>query len=53
VGVLDLTSIPGYAIAPNIRFSEGNSKSRMVRISPGSLGKMNFAVTPTSEEDER
>jgi uncharacterized repeat protein (TIGR01451 family) len=52
VGVLDLTSIPGYAIAPNIYFSEGNSKSRMVRLAPGSMVKMNFAVTPAVKEEQ-
>ncbi len=53
VGVLDLTSISGYEIAPNIHFSEGNSSSRMVRLAPGSMAKMNFAVTPTSREEKQ
>lgn len=54
-GTLDLTSLPGYTLAPNIRRIEGNSRSRMVRVSPGSLVKMNFGVTPAfgQEEEER
>jgi len=44
-GTLDLTSVPGYKIAENIRFIERNSQSRLVRIAPGSLVRMNFAVT--------
>lgn len=49
-GVLDLTSVPGYKIAENTRFIERNSQSRLVRIAPGSLVRMNFAVTPITEE---
>ncbi len=49
-GVLDLSSVPGYAIAPNRKFRERNSLSRLVRLSPGGLVRMNFAVTPTSVE---
>ncbi|MGB7443030.1 MAG: hypothetical protein WA919_18350, partial [Coleofasciculaceae cyanobacterium] len=51
-GVLDPTSVPGYTIAPNHHFSEGNSKSRLVRLEPGGLARMNFAVTPTFPEEE-
>lgn len=47
-GTLDLTSIPGYAIAPNRRFLERHSPSRLVQLSPGGLVRMNFAVTPAS-----
>jgi len=50
-GVLDLTSVPGYKIAENTRFIERNSQSRLVRIAPGSLVRMNFAVTPVTPED--
>jgi uncharacterized repeat protein (TIGR01451 family) len=45
-GVLDFNSIPGYTLAPNHRFQERNSQSRLVHIAPGSLVRMNFAVTP-------
>jgi len=48
VGTLDLTSIPGYDLAPNLFFSERNSPSRLVRLEPGGLRRMNFAVTPAS-----
>lgn len=48
-GVLDLTSVPGYTLAPNEKFKERRSQSRLVRLAPGSLVRMNFAVTPTSE----
>ncbi|MCS6942103.1 MAG: hypothetical protein NZ901_04580 [Geminocystis sp.] len=44
--VLDLTSIPGYQIAPNDYLLERNSPSRLVRMSPGGLARVNFAVTP-------
>ena len=49
-GVLDFTSIPGYALAPNQRFQERNSQARLVHISPGSLVRMNFAVTPSANK---
>lgn len=49
-GVLDLSSVPGYTLAPNRKFRERNSQSRLVRLEPGGLVRMNFAVTPTSQE---
>lgn len=49
-GVLDLTSVPGYTFAPNRKFSERNSQSRLVHLEPGGLVRMNFAVTPISQE---
>jgi uncharacterized repeat protein (TIGR01451 family) len=49
-GVLDLSSVPGYTLAPNLYFSERNSQSRLVRLEPGGLVRMNFAVTPTFNE---
>lgn len=45
-GTLDLTSIPGYQTAVNTGIKERNSNSRLVRLSPGGLAKMNFAVVP-------
>lgn len=50
-GVLDLSSLPGYTLAPNTKFRERNSQSRLVRLEPGGLVRMNFAVTPTFQED--
>ena len=47
-GVLDLTSIPEYRLAPNVRFIERNSKSRLVKLEPGGMVRMNFGVTPTA-----
>jgi uncharacterized repeat protein (TIGR01451 family) len=47
-GILDLTSIPEYRLAPNLCFSEGNSKSRLVKLEPGGMVRMNFGVTPTA-----
>jgi uncharacterized repeat protein (TIGR01451 family) len=49
-GVLDLTSLPGYTLAPNKKFNERNSQSRLVHLAPGGLVRMNFAVTPTFKE---
>ncbi|MBW4622812.1 MAG: DUF11 domain-containing protein [Cyanosarcina radialis HA8281-LM2] len=49
-GVLDLTSLPGYTLAPNLYFSERNSQSRLVHLEPGGLVRMNFGVTPASKE---
>ncbi|MBD2101037.1 DUF11 domain-containing protein [Leptolyngbya sp. FACHB-261] len=49
-GVLDLSSLPGYTLAPNLYFSERNSQSRLVHLAPGGLVRMNFAVTPTFQE---
>ncbi len=49
-GVLDLSSVPGYTIARNTKFKERNSQSRLVRLEPGGLARMNFAVTPVTQE---
>lgn len=49
-GVLDLSSVPGYTLAPNRKFKERNSQSRLVHLQPGGLVRMNFAVTPTFQE---
>ncbi|MEH2146384.1 hypothetical protein [Nostoc sp.] len=49
-GVLDLSSVPGYTLAPNQEFRERNSQSRLVRLEPGGLVRMNFAVTPAFQE---
>ncbi len=46
-GVLDLSSLPGYTLAPNNYFIELNSQSRLVNLEPGGLVRMNFGVTPT------
>lgn len=45
---LDLTSVSGYTLAPNLYFIERNSQSRLVRLAPGGLGRVNFAVTPVA-----
>lgn len=49
-GVLDLSSLPGYTLAPNLYFSERNSQSRLVRLEPGGMVRMNFGVTPAARE---
>jgi uncharacterized repeat protein (TIGR01451 family) len=49
-GALDLTSLPGYSLAPNIQFKERNSPSRLVKLAPGGIVRMNFGVTPTARE---
>lgn len=49
-GTLDLTSLPGYALAPNLRSIQKNSQSRLVRLAPGGMARMNFAVTPAFRE---
>ncbi|MFB2938226.1 hypothetical protein ACE1B6_23510 [Aerosakkonemataceae cyanobacterium BLCC-F154] len=51
-GTLDLTSIPGYTLAPNLYNIEKNSQSRLVRLAPGGMVRMNFAVTPSSGEEQ-
>ncbi|MEO1134272.1 MAG: hypothetical protein AAFX40_16405 [Cyanobacteria bacterium J06639_1] len=50
-GVLDLSSLPGYTLAPNLYFVERNSQSRLVNLAPGGMARMNFAVTPTYLEE--
>jgi len=45
---IDLTSVPGYTLAPNLYFIERNSQSRLVRLAPGGLGRVNFAITPVA-----
>lgn len=52
-GTLDLTSLPGYSLAPNQYRIEANAPSRLVRLAPGSLVRMNFAVTPSFREGQR
>ncbi|MEB3226242.1 MAG: hypothetical protein VKJ86_10630 [Synechococcus sp.] len=53
-GVLDLTSVPGYAPAPNTTFiAEDRTYSRAVRLEPGAMVRMNFAVTPLTPGEER
>jgi uncharacterized repeat protein (TIGR01451 family) len=52
-GVLDLSSLPGYTLAPNLYFNERNSQSRLVRLEPGGLVRMNFAVTPAFREGKK
>ncbi|MDJ0735195.1 MAG: hypothetical protein QNJ47_14215 [Nostocaceae cyanobacterium] len=52
-GVLDLSSLPGYTLAPNRKFKERNSQSRLVRLAPGGMVRMNFAVTPTFKEEAK
>jgi uncharacterized repeat protein (TIGR01451 family) len=47
--VLDLTASPGYTLAPNRRFTERNSPSRMVRLAPGGMARVNFATMLTDE----
>ncbi|GAB1541493.1 hypothetical protein NUACC21_41640 [Scytonema sp. NUACC21] len=50
---LDLTSLPGYALAPNSYFIERNSQSRLIKLAPNSMARVNFAVTPAFSEDKR
>lgn len=52
-GTLDITSLPGYTLAPNLYWIEGNSQSRLVRLQPGGLARMNFAVTPAYGEGQQ
>jgi uncharacterized repeat protein (TIGR01451 family) len=50
---LDLTSLPGYALAPNKYNIEKNSPSRLVKLAPGSMARINFGVTPAFGESQR
>ncbi|MDX2229741.1 MAG: hypothetical protein NW220_08890 [Leptolyngbyaceae cyanobacterium bins.349] len=52
-GTLDLTSLPGYTLAPNLYRIEANAPSRLVRLAPGGMARMNFAVTPSFREGQR
>lgn len=52
-GTLDLTSLPGYTLAPNLYRIEANSSSRLVRLAPGGMARMNFAVTPSFGEGQK
>jgi uncharacterized repeat protein (TIGR01451 family) len=51
-GTLDLTSVPGYTIAPNKVVKERNSQVRLVKLAPSGLVRMNFAVTPIASEGQ-
>jgi uncharacterized repeat protein (TIGR01451 family) len=47
-GALDLTSIPGYTIAADQPLKTNRqNQSRLVKLAPGGLVRMNFAVTPS------
>lgn len=50
---LDLSSLPGYALAPNLYFIEKNSQSRLVKLAPNSMVRVNFGVTPAFSEGKR
>lgn len=50
VGVLDLTSVPGYTMAPNPYVLRSETQGREARLEPGGLARMNFAVTPVAED---
>lgn len=52
-GVLDLYSLPDYTLAPNVKFKERNSQSRLVNLEPGGMVRMNFAVTPSFAEETK
>ncbi len=47
-GVLDLSSVPGYTFAPNRVRKERNSQTQLVRLEPGGMVRLNFAVTPVT-----
>jgi uncharacterized repeat protein (TIGR01451 family) len=49
-GVLDPLSVPDYRLAPNQKFIESNSASRIVRMEPGGMARMNFGVMPKTGE---
>lgn len=49
-GTIDLTSLPGYSLAPNRYRIEKNSQSRLVKLAPRGMARMNFAVTPAFGE---
>lgn len=46
--VLDLSSLPDHALAPNHRFRERNSPSRLAHLAPGGMARINFAVISIS-----
>ena len=52
-GVLDFSSLPGYTLAPNLYFNERNSQSRLVKLAPGGMVRMNFGVTPAFQGEEQ
>ena len=49
-GVLDLASIPGYHPIKNPNRREFNTGSRLVRLAPGGMARLNFPVTPLTQE---
>ncbi len=51
-GRLDLSSIPGYRLAPNQIRIQDNSPSRWVQMAPGSLERMNFSVIFVGSEEQ-
>lgn len=49
-GILDLTSIPDYELAPNPQRRDQQSPSRLFKMSPGGMVRLNFGVIPTAGE---
>ncbi len=49
-GVLDLSSIPNFTLAPEPNLRERAGQSRLVKLAPNSLVRMNFAVTPIQSQ---
>ncbi len=51
--VLDFRSLLGYRMAPNRRFIERNSPSRLAHLEPGGLVRMNFGVVAPPKTEAR
>lgn len=50
--IVDFTSIPDYELAPNLKRRDQQSPSRLFRMSPGGMVRVNFGVTPTGGGEE-
>lgn len=46
--VLDLTSVPGFTLAPNLYIADHNGQSQSAHLEPSGLVKINFAVVHAS-----
>ena len=52
IAALDLTSVPGYRIAPG-RLRAHRGPSRLVRLMPGGLARINFGLAPLASVPKR
>lgn len=51
--VLDLKSVPGFTLAPNIYVLSKNGQSQSAHLEPSGMVRINFAIVPAATEKSR